>query len=93
MPLSSNITPNILDTIFHFASLGCDSIADITETSGSLGSLAMDCIIELLLKNCVPREFEAFLMKLFEKSFLLLQRLTGESERGISCDFSKLDDR
>ena len=53
----------------------------------------MDCIIELLLKNCVPREFEAFLMKLFEKSFLLLQRLTGESERGISCDFSKLDDR
>ena len=24
---------------------------------------------------------------------LLLQRLTGESERGISYDFSKLDDR
>lgn len=93
MSLSSVITPSILDTIFHFASLGCDSAADVTENSGHLGSLAMDCINELLVKNCVPREFEAFLMKLFEKSFSLLQRLTGESERGISCNFSRLDDR
>ena len=93
MPLSSLITPVILETIFHFASLGCDSVVDATEHFGNLGSLAMDCINELLVKNCVPREFEAFLMKLFEKSFLLLQRLTSETERGISCDFSKLDDR
>ena len=93
MPLSSVITPSILDTIFHFASLGCDSAADATDNSGNLGSLAMDCVNELLVKNCVPREFEAFLMKLFEKSFVLLQRLTGESERGISCNFSQLDDR
>ena len=93
MPLSSLITPNILETVFHFAGLGCDSIADATENSGNLGSLAMDCINELLVKNCVPREFEAFLMKLFEKSFSLLQRLTAESQRGISCNFSQLDDR
>ena len=93
MPLSSTITPSILDTIFHFASLGCDSAADVTDNSGNLGSLAMDCVNELLVKNCVPREFEAFLMKLFEKSFVLLQTLTGESERGIACNFSQLDDR
>ena len=93
MSLSSVITPNILETMFHFASLGCDSGTDITENSGNLGSLAMDCINELLIKNCVPKEFEAFLMKLFEKSFSLLQRLTEESERGITCNFSKLDDR
>lgn len=93
MPLSNLITPDILETIFHFASLGCDSVCDVSFHSGNLGSLAMDCINELLVKNCVPREFEAFLMKLFEKSFSLLQRLTSETERGLSCDFSKLDDR
>lgn len=93
MPLSNIITPAILETIFHFAGLGCDSVSDATENAGSLGSLAMDCVNELLVKNCVPREFEAFLLKLFEKSFCLLQKLTGESERGVSCNFSKLDDR
>ncbi len=93
IPLSSLITPAILDTIFHFASLGCDSVEDVTDNSGNLGSLAMDCINELLVKNCVPREFEAFLMKLFEKSFSLLQRLTDVNEKGMSCDFSKLDDK
>lgn len=93
MPLSNVITPSILDTIFHFAGLGCDSISDATENAGNLGSLAMDSVNELLVKNCVPREFEAFLLKLFEKSFCLLQKLTGKTERGVSCDFSKLDDR
>lgn len=93
MPLSNIITPPILDTIFHFAGLGCDSISDATENAGNLGSIAMDSVNELLVKNCVPREFEAFLLKLFEKSFCLLQKLTGESERGVACDFSKLDDR
>ena len=93
MSLSSLITPNILDTIFHFANLGCDSMDDLTENSGNLGSLAMDCVNELLVRNCVPREFEAFLMKLFENSFSLLQRLTGETERGIAYNFSQLDDR
>ena len=93
MSLSSLITPSILDTIFHFANLGCDSGGDSTDNSGNLGSLAMDCVNELLVRNCVPREFEAFLMKLFENCFSLLQHLTGETERGISCNFSLLDDR
>lgn len=93
MPLSNLITPSILDTIFHFAGLGCDSVSDATENAGNLGSLAMDSVNELLVKNCVPREFEAFLLKLFEKSFCLLQKLTGVTEKGVACDFSKLDDR
>jgi hypothetical protein len=93
MSLSSLITPSILDTIFHFANLGCDSGGDCTDNSGNLGSLAMDCVNELLVRNCVPREFEAFLMKLFENSFSLLQHLTGETERRVSCNFSLLDDR
>ena len=93
MPLSSNITPHVLDTIFIFASLGCNSGNDASDVSGHLGSLAMDCVIELLVKNCVPREFEAFLMKLFEKSFSLLQRLTGLTERGETINFLHLDER
>lgn len=93
MPLSSNITPNVLDTVFYFASLGCDSADDSSDVAGQLGSLAMDCVIELLVKNCVPREFEAFLMKLFDKSFSLLQRLTGVTERGEPISFQHLDDR
>ena len=93
IPLSNVITPSILDTIFYFASLGCESTEDSTDNSGDLGSVAMDCINELLVRNCVPREFEAFLLKLFEKSFGLLQRLTGEAERGPVCTFSQLDER
>ena len=93
IPLSSVITPSILDTIFYFASLGCENVEVCTENSGNLGSLAMDCVNELLVRNCVPREFEAFLLKLFEKSFGLLQRLTGETERGVICNFSQLDER
>ena len=93
MPLSNNITPQVLDTIFLFASLGCDSADDSSDVPGKLGSLAMDCVIELLVKNCVPREFEAFLMKLFDKSFSLLQRLTGVTERGEPINFHHLDDR
>lgn len=93
IPLSSLITPSILDTIFHFASLGYENVEDASENAGILGSLAMDCVNELLVRNCVPREFEAFLLKLFEKSFGLLQRLTGETERGVICNFSQLDER
>ena len=93
MPLSSNITPQVLDTIFYFASLGCESAEDSSDVAGLLGSLAMDCVIELLVKNCVPREFEAFLMKLFDKSFSLLQRLTGVTERGEPINFLHLDER
>lgn len=93
MPLSSNITPQVLDSIFIFASLGCDSADDSSDVAGHLGSLAMDCVIELLVKNCVPREFEAFLMKLFEKSFSLLQRLTGLDDTGEPINFLHLDER
>ena len=52
----------------------------------------MDCVNELLVKNCVPQEFELFLMKLFDQSFGLLQRLTNGIE-GEGNDFARLDDR
>ena len=45
----------------------------------SLGVLAMCCINELLSKNCVPVEFEDFLLQMFQQTFYLLQRLTKDS--------------
>ena len=53
-----------------------------TATSGrnkhqeELGVLAMTCINELLDKNCVPIEFEEFLLHMFQQTFQLLQRIT-----------------
>ena len=93
IPLSREITSDLIETIFRYASLGCYSNVDPTKHSGGLGSIAMDCVNELLVKHCVPREFELFLMKLFDQSFTLLQRLlSGEDEKG-KHDFSRLDDR
>ena len=53
------------------------SVHDSTDTTGELGSLAMSCVNELVTQNCVPQEFGDFLLKLFEKSLLLLQQLTN----------------
>ena len=92
IPLSNLITPEILDTVFLYAGLGCCSDNDLSNCLGCLGSEAMDCVNELLVKNCVPREFEAFLMKLFDQSFRLLQQLMGDDTQYL-CDFSRLDDR
>ena len=39
----------------------------------TLGVLAMCCVNELLAKNCVPAEFEDFLLQMFQQTFYLLQ--------------------
>jgi hypothetical protein len=95
--LSSVVTPAILETLFRYACLGCYSNTDPSLYTSTLGSLAMDCVNELLVKNCVPREFDIFLMKFFEQSFALLHMLTGSAnnrqEENKKRDFSHLDDR
>ncbi|ESO82003.1 hypothetical protein LOTGIDRAFT_135499 [Lottia gigantea] len=87
IPLSSTITPQLLSTIFHFAGFGCE-VRNVRASSPSssasvnaqyLGVLAMNCINELLAKNCVPQEFEDFLVQMFQQTFSLLQKLTKES--------------
>ena len=92
VPLSSIITPAIIEVIFRYAYLGCYSDPEHDDYGSVLGSLAMDCVNELLIKNCVPRDFESFLMKFFDQSFSLLHRLTSE-DGGKKKDFSRLDDR
>ncbi|XP_051573033.1 exportin-6-like isoform X2 [Myxocyprinus asiaticus] len=42
-----------------------------------LGIMAMNCINELMCKNCVPVDFEEFLLRMFQQTFYLLQRLTN----------------
>ena len=44
-----------------------------------LGILAMNCINEILAKNCVPLEFEDFLLQMFQQTFSLLQKMTKSS--------------
>ncbi|XP_063040204.1 exportin-6 [Engraulis encrasicolus] len=41
-----------------------------------LGVLAMSCINELMCKNCVPLDFEEFLLRISQQTFFLLQKLT-----------------
>ncbi|KAL0993693.1 hypothetical protein UPYG_G00111800 [Umbra pygmaea] len=111
IPLSINITPSLLASIFHFARFGCDLCVKPETTpsiysssngehappangggqprhqngvSGQmdrsrLGVLAMTCVNELVSKNCVPLEFEDYLLRMFQQTFFLLQRLTREN--------------
>ena len=54
----------------------------------------MDCVNEILSKNCVPAEFEEFLLRLFQQTFHLLQRITKDT--GLQTAGQKLlelDDR
>ncbi|KAJ8284173.1 hypothetical protein COCON_G00030230 [Conger conger] len=44
-----------------------------------LGVLAMTCVNELVSKNCVPLEFGEYLLRMFQQTFLLLQKLTREN--------------
>ncbi|XP_067912796.1 exportin-6 isoform X2 [Heterodontus francisci] len=92
IPLSASITPTLLTTIFHFARFGCDTRAkklvavngnghsnSIMQERGKLGVLAMSCINELISKNCVPVEFEDYLLRMFQQTFYLLQKITKEN--------------
>jgi len=76
------ITPKLLSTVFQFASFGCEK-APRGKMSSSvdrqvLGTAAMCCVNELLSKNCVPPDFEEYLLQLFQQTFYLLRKLTGQ---------------
>ncbi|GFS20899.1 exportin-6-like [Elysia marginata] len=100
VPLSAVVRPNLLSTIFHFAAFGCQARPEAVNQTGSpgsaaragafsssthkLGVLAMNCINEILSKNCVPQEFEDFLLQMFQQTFNLLQKITKESNTNSS---------
>ena len=98
IPLSRTITTPLLSTIFHFAAFGCEVSPGSTGSEGSssaattasvagnqaLGVSAMCCINELLAKNCVPEEFEDYLLQMFQQCFYLLQRITRDTTTNVS---------
>ncbi|XP_005096518.1 exportin-6 [Aplysia californica] len=90
IPLSTVVRPQLLSTIFHFAAFGCQPSVESNSAGSSrsgafsssthkLGILAMNCINEILGKNCVPQEFEDFLLQMFQQTFSLLQKITKSS--------------
>ncbi|XP_067938254.1 exportin-6-like [Watersipora subatra] len=94
IPLSTMITSHLLNTVFSFAAFGCETRRVVsTDCQGqSLGMLAMCCINELLNKNCVPADFESFLLTLFQQTFYLLKKLTKSADNKLSLlDDSFLD--
>ncbi|XP_076821839.1 exportin-6-like [Clavelina lepadiformis] len=78
IPLSTNISNDLLSTIFQYASLGTHSnLTTPGSTSlSTLGCHAMTCINELLTKNCIPSNFEDYLLRIFRQTFHILQQLT-----------------
>lgn len=129
IPLSTNITPSLLASIFHFARFGCDlrtkaktgplnsstsngqlNPGTVPTANGQrpndqqgevnkmdrarLGVLAMTCINELVSKNCVPMDFEEYLLRMFQQTFFLLQRLTRENNaHTVKSRLQELDER
>lgn len=59
-----------------------------------LGVLAMTCVNELVSKNCVPLDFEEYLLRMFQQTFFLLQRLTREhNAHTVKSRLQELDER
>ncbi|KYQ91032.1 exportin 6 [Tieghemostelium lacteum] len=60
IPLNELLTPVLLDVLFKYLRLDNNSIP------------ALMCLNEILSKNCVPKEFEEFLMRIFHQIFSLM---------------------
>ena len=69
--LSSNVSSRLLAVVFRFASAQHDS-----QAGSELATLAMGAINEIMYRNCVPADFESFLLQLFRDTFHLLQVTT-----------------
>ncbi|KAG8433210.1 hypothetical protein GDO86_017484 [Hymenochirus boettgeri] len=54
-------------------------VATSQRDRGRLGVLAMSSINELMCKNCVPLEFQEYLLRVCQQTFYLLQRITRET--------------
>ena len=62
------MVPRLLAVVFKFASSHHDS-----HCGSELATLAMGAINEIMYRNCVPADFESFLLQLFRDTFQLLQ--------------------
>nr|CAD7264735.1 unnamed protein product [Timema shepardi] len=68
VPITNNITPNLMGAIFRLASISSDACRD-----ESVRTLAMAAINEILYKNCVPVSCADFVLNLLQQAMTLLQ--------------------
>nr|CAD7426456.1 unnamed protein product [Timema monikensis] len=68
VPITNNITPNLMGAIFRLASISSDTSRD-----ESVRTLAMAAINEILYKNCVPASCADFVLNLLQQAMTLLQ--------------------
>jgi hypothetical protein len=98
IPLSSHVTPQLMELVFRFVSMGTEqSQPQIHSSNGNsffihskyflciclffflaetcVSVVALGTINEVLYKNCVPTEFENFVVLLFNNSCIILHHL------------------
>src|SRR5690349_16838842 len=76
-----HINNSLLASVFVFATFGCNSKRDNNYPNdiSHLGILAMNCINEIMSKNCAPGSATDFLYQLFQNTFRLLQSMIKEN--------------
>eukprot|EP00039_Didymoeca_costata_P014400 m.232075 g.232075 ORF g.232075 m.232075 type:complete len:1118 (-) comp16015_c0_seq11:2348-5701(-) len=71
--LSQNVTPELLSTLSNYAKLKDDC-------NGNIGAMAVNCFSEILVRNCVPRNFDEYLLELLNHTKDLLRRITEATD-------------
>lgn len=81
IPLSSHVTPQLMELIFRYVGMGTQHSLPKISTSNELSVpvLAVGAINEMLYKNCVPVEFGDFVVLLFNNSAFVLHHLVQKS--------------
>lgn len=87
IPLSSHVTPRLMELVFRFVGMGADELPMRSPpvfncTEPGVPVLALGAINEVLYKNCVPAEFESFVVLLFNNSCLILHHLVHGQGQG-----------
>jgi hypothetical protein len=104
IPLSSHVTPQLMELIFRFVGMGTEELQPMMSTSNgikryilfalniillllfyfpklkaelSVPVVALGTVNEILYKNCVPAEFENFVVLLFNNCCIILHHFVN----------------
>ncbi|XP_046438149.1 exportin-6-like [Daphnia pulex] len=79
IPLSSHVTPQLMELIFRFVGMGTEELQPMMSTSNELSVpvVALGTVNEILYKNCVPAEFENFVVLLFNNCCIILHHFVN----------------
>ncbi len=84
IPLSTHVTPHLMELVFRFVAMGtqpCGLPPPAGEAAGGGGVAvpvpvaALAAVNEVLYKNCVPVQFEDFVVLLFNNACIILHHL------------------